>query len=105
MPPNPDTALKTVTGGGSALSAIRELSRAINLIVGALNSRTVTPITLAGQLKYTFGSEGDTKVLMSDASGNATWQAQSAIDHGSLGGLGDDDHTQYALLAGRSGGQ
>ncbi|KKK59245.1 hypothetical protein LCGC14_3036320, partial [marine sediment metagenome] len=26
-------------------------------------------------------------------------------DHGLLSGLGDDDHTQYALLAGRSGGQ
>lgn len=29
----------------------------------------------------------------------------SAPDHGALSGLGDDDHTQYALLAGRSGGQ
>lgn len=27
------------------------------------------------------------------------------IDHGTIGGLGDDDHTQYALLLGRSGGQ
>ena len=27
------------------------------------------------------------------------------IDHGSISGLGDDDHTQYALLAGRAGGQ
>ncbi len=30
---------------------------------------------------------------------------QTAIDHGAIGGLADDDHTQYALLAGRSGGQ
>ena len=30
---------------------------------------------------------------------------QSGIDHGSIGGLSDDDHTQYLLLAGRSGGQ
>lgn len=29
----------------------------------------------------------------------------SGIDHGGLDGLVDDDHTQYALLAGRSGGQ
>lgn len=29
----------------------------------------------------------------------------SAPDHGALGGLTDDDHTQYVLLAGRSGGQ
>jgi hypothetical protein len=27
------------------------------------------------------------------------------IDHGGLGGLGDDDHTGYAKLAGRAGGQ
>ena len=27
------------------------------------------------------------------------------IDHGTISGLSDDDHTQYALLAGRSGGQ
>jgi hypothetical protein len=30
---------------------------------------------------------------------------QSAIDHGTLAGLGDDDHTQYLLLAGRAGSQ
>jgi hypothetical protein len=31
--------------------------------------------------------------------------AIAAIDHGSILGLSDDDHSQYALLAGRSGGQ
>jgi len=31
--------------------------------------------------------------------------AAGTIDHGSLGGLGDDDHIQYPLLAGRSTGQ
>lgn len=30
---------------------------------------------------------------------------QSSIDHGVLQGLSDDDHTQYALLAGRNTGQ
>jgi hypothetical protein len=29
----------------------------------------------------------------------------SEIDHGTISGLSDDDHTQYALLAGRAGGQ
>lgn len=29
----------------------------------------------------------------------------SEVDHGTITGLLDDDHTQYALLAGRSGGQ
>ena len=30
---------------------------------------------------------------------------QANLDHGSIGGLSDDDHSGYALLAGRSGGQ
>ncbi|KKN24204.1 hypothetical protein LCGC14_0897350, partial [marine sediment metagenome] len=37
--------------------------------------------------------------------GDATWAAPAAQDHGGLGGLSDDDHSIYALLAGRSGGQ
>ena len=32
-------------------------------------------------------------------------QGGGVTDHGLLTGLSDDDHTQYALLAGRSGGQ
>ncbi len=30
---------------------------------------------------------------------------EPALDHGNLAGLGDDDHTQYALLGGRATGQ
>jgi hypothetical protein len=30
---------------------------------------------------------------------------EASIDHGSIAGLADDDHTQYLRLAGRSGGQ
>lgn len=36
------------------------------------------------------------------------WNASipdTEVDHGSVSGLSDDDHTQYALLAGRAGGQ
>ena len=39
---------------------------------------------------------------------NDLWLASvpdAEIDHGTLSGLGDDDHAQYALLAGRAGGQ
>lgn len=39
---------------------------------------------------------------------NGVWLASvpnSEIDHGTISGLLDDDHTQYALLAGRVGGQ
>ena len=34
-----------------------------------------------------------------------TGREPATLDHGDLSGLADDDHTQYALLAGRSGGQ
>lgn len=44
-------------------------------------------------------------VLTSDANGAGTWTAIPAQDHGALGGLADDDHTQYAALEGRAGGQ
>lgn len=42
--------------------------------------------------------------------GNTAWEAYTpssggVTDHGDLDGLDDDDHTQYALLAGRAGGQ
>jgi hypothetical protein len=42
----------------------------------------------------------DLRLITTLSSGNFIAQ-----DHGSLGGLDDDDHAQYALLAGRSGGQ
>jgi len=35
----------------------------------------------------------------------ATALSAGVTDHGALTGLADDDHTQYALLAGRAGGQ
>lgn len=60
-----------------------------------------------------FGGGGGSQTLTLDGtslsiSGGNTVEFDtlfSTIDHGSLLGLSDDDHTQYALLAGRSGGQ
>ena len=37
--------------------------------------------------------------------GGLDWTADGITDHGVLTGLSDDDHAQYALLAGRFGGQ
>ena len=51
-------------------------------------------------------SSTDGWVLTSDGVGGATWEAVgAAVDHGALLGLGDDDHTQYAILTGRAAGQ
>lgn len=50
----------------------------------------------------------NTHVLTADsaeASGIKWAAGGAASDHGTLTGLTDDDHTQYAILAGRSGGQ
>jgi trimeric autotransporter adhesin len=44
------------------------------------------------------------QVLSTNGSGTLSWTT-TVIDHGNLTGLNDDDHAQYALLAGRSGGQ
>jgi len=55
--------------------------------------------------KVTPAADGD--ALFYDLA-SGTWLASAPdteIDHGSISGLPDDDHTQYALLAGRSGGQ
>lgn len=64
--------------------------------------------TLGGNYTLTLpiddGAAGE--VLSTDGSGILSWVANAgATDHGALTGLTDDDHTQYALLAGRAGGQ
>lgn len=46
------------------------------------------------QLSATPGTPDGTKFLRDDG----TWQDAGTSDHGALGGLGDDDHTQYAIL-------
>ncbi len=54
--------------------------------------------------KRAIGSTGD---VLTVSGGVPVWSAPvtGVTDHGALTGLGDDDHTQYALLAGRAGGQ
>jgi len=57
---------------------------------------------------YTKDDAGTTHLFYRANSNGTVYQLTppgTAIDHGGLTGLGDDDHTQYALLAGRAGGQ
>jgi len=64
-----------------------------------------------GDLPSDGNRAGDARVVLDedvaylwDAEGTA-WVAFGIGDHGALSGLSDDDHTQYALLNGRGGGQ
>jgi len=67
-----------------------------------------TPLTQRGSINFVATSTVAT--TLTDDSGNDETEValsviQSGIDHGSVSGLLDDDHLQYALLAGRAGGQ
>lgn len=61
---------------------------------------SLADITTASAADLTSGILNDARVQESNVT-----QHEGAIDHGSIAGLSDDDHTQYALLAGRVGGQ
>jgi len=52
----------------------------------------------------TIYAKADGLMYSKDDAGTETAMS-GTTDHGALSGLADDDHTQYALLAGRSGGQ
>lgn len=91
-----DDSLATLTAGvGGAL-----VDPGANGIV----VRTALNVTTARTIV-----QGSTKVSVSNGSGvsgNPTIDInQGNLDHGSIGGLSDDDHAGYAWLAGRSGGQ
>ena len=58
-----------------------------------------------GQDNTNFNWNDTTNILSVNQIYPTIYGNQSAIDHGSIGGLSDDDHTQYALLAGRADGQ
>lgn len=67
--------------------------------IGALTGNASTATALAANPAACSANQF---VIDTAANGDLTC---SQPDHGNLAGLTDDDHTQYALLAGRSGGQ
>jgi len=84
-----------------------------DLVLSGLPSKELKPIaSIIFQTRNTYANDVQSRIVQTDAGENyVDWRTTalaagvSAADHGALGGLGDDDHTQYALLAGRSGGQ
>jgi len=77
-----------------------------HLLVDVTDAGTVAALNAIQDGHIDAEASTDGWVLTSDGAGNATWEAVgAAVDHGALLGLGDDDHTQYATLTGRAGGQ
>jgi len=63
-------------------------------------------ITMANLLTFrAVGTPSTGHSLFWDGTKWVSSAADTEIDHGTISGLGDDDHTIYGLLAGRSGGQ
>lgn len=62
-----------------------------------------TRVTIAN-IKTETGAAGEGKALVADGDGNVVLSgiSQGTLDHGTLDGLADDDHTQYFLLAGET---
>lgn len=67
-----------------------------------------TPLTQRGSINFV--ATPTVATTLTDDSGNDETEVSlsvipGGVDHGGLAGLSDDDHAQYLLLAGRSGGQ
>lgn len=80
--------------------------------LGTGDSPTFTGLTLSGLTANSFlfsGVAGLLTTTVAPTNGQilvgVTEAAPVLGDHGNVAGLADDDHTQYALLAGRAGGQ
>ncbi len=107
------TSLGGLSGASQTFASSSDTNIGIT-IVSSGTTHTLTPSWI-GTLAAGRGGTGTSTVnanelLIGNAGGTAwTTIATSSLgivsDHGGLTGLSDDDHTQYALLAGRSGGQ
>lgn len=108
------TAQRTTLGlGSAAITDATDYEVPLTFSTGL--TRTTNTITISSTVATLTGSETLTnKTLTTPTIGsftNATHTHQNAAGGGTLShasaltGLSNDDHTQYALLAGRSGGQ
>lgn len=119
-------ASNTITTAASGNLAATELNAALAELQDDIDSRQSADDTLTalaaldsntGLLAQTGAdtftkrslAAGSTKITVTNpngVSGNPTIDVdQTQIDHGSIGGLSDDDHAQYALLNGRNNSQ
>ena len=96
----------TSGGTGAAPSWAAPATQTSTLLDGSVHTDTVAQTVSRGSLIYgnatpkwdelVIGTIG--QYLGTDGV-DVSWRAQSTLDHGSIGGLSDDDHTQYSLFA------
>jgi hypothetical protein len=91
----------------AAVSLGAAAKRYVNLFLSGGVSDGTNSIAIATLLSFRDALLGASSgmVLFYDGSKWLASIPDTEIDHGSLTGLGDDDHSQYALLAGRTSGQ
>jgi hypothetical protein len=94
----------TIRGVGTVTTL--EAFTQTQLTATSFNGATITKVSVA-VLRFSLAGDPEISTGSSTGAGGFTYTSLTgnAIDHGSVSGLLDDDHTQYALLAGRSGGQ
>jgi len=93
-----DGQLKSVYGDAQYLTQVLAESASVQTFVPDIISEHALYI---GRIVFQNGAGTGTAINPFDTQ----LSFAGVTDHGSLTGLGDDDHAQYALLAGRSGGQ
>ena len=100
--------LKTLVGASTPIMRLDNTAGDVDIFV--TNATPEGAITGSpGDISLRTDSGNGKIYVKGSGTGNTGWLDVSAgggaTDHGALTGLGDDDHTQYLLLAGRSGGQ
>ena len=96
------SSLTGLTTGDPHTQYVLESIYDANTIIKADSDNTPVALTVGASTIVGRASTGNIVALTAS---QAATIVQGSVDHGSITGLGDDDHTQYALLAGRSGGQ
>ena len=95
-------SLTNLTTGDPHTQYLLESAYDANTILKADADNTPIALTVGASTIVGRASTGNIAAL---TAAQVATIVQGSIDHGSIAGLTDDDHTGYARLAGRSGGQ
>jgi len=106
-----DPGISPATGARYIVEDVLNLNANFGTITGVVNDDIVEydganfVVVYATSVEGVATTQDESTLTYLNYNGSAWVSMGSVIDHGNLLGLSDDDHTQYMLLAGRSGGQ